>query len=382
VQGSLTIARVLGINVQVHFSWILVAGLVLVTFREEVQPFVLLRSEYRWLAAALMTLFFFGSVLAHELSHAVVARAFRLEVKDITLFVFGGVANLPREPDDPKAEFTMAAVGPLMSLALAGLFWGGGRAAESLLRGSPGLITVYAFDRLALVNALLGVFNLLPGFPLDGGRVLRSIWWAISRNRRAATRAATRGGQILAGVLLVAGLVQLVGDRELFINGMWSILIAIFLYNAATGYQRQESFEEALRGINVGTLMTRDLAYVPADLPLSSLVSTYVLPMRGRAFPVERSGDLVGLVSIGAVRRMPREQWQTRRVAEVMTSLEGRETLAPSDDGARGWTALLRNGTTEIPVLENGRLVGLLERDVVIDYLRMRQTLGLDSRRR
>jgi CBS domain-containing protein len=162
---------------------------------------------------------------------------------------------------------------------------------------------------------------------------------------------------------------------------MWSILIAIFLYNAATASYRQESFEDVLRRINVGSLMTRDLAYVPADLPISALVSTYVLPRRGRAFPVERFGDLVGLVSIQTLRRMPRDEWQRRRVSDVMTSLDGVETIAPSDDGARGWTALLRNGAAEIPVLENGKLVGLLERDVVIDYLRMRETLGLDSRR-
>jgi Zn-dependent protease len=311
-----------------------------------------------------------------------VARAFRLKVQSITLFVFGGVANLPREPDEPKAEFAMAAVGPLMSLALAGLFWGGGRAADVVLRGSPGLITVYALDRLAFVNALLGIFNLLPGFPLDGGRVLRSIWWALRGDRRAATRVATRGGQILAGILLVLGLLQLVDpNRELFVNGMWSILVAIFLYNAATASYRHEAFDDALRRTNVGSLMTRDLAFVPADLPLSSLVSTYVLPMRGRAFPVERLGELVGLVSIADVRRVPREQWQSRRVAEVMSKLEG-DTLAPSDDAAQGWAALLRNGAAEIPVMEDGRLVGLLEREVVINYLRMRETLGLDSRRR
>jgi len=375
--GSLTIARIFGIKVQVHSSWFLIAVLVLVTFQGGLP--ILWTEGQRWLAAGAMTLLFFLSVLAHELSHSLVARAFRLRVQSITLFVFGGVANLPREPESPRAEFLMAAVGPVMSFFLAGLFWVTGEAGDVLLAGRTRQVFVGVFSQIALVNLILGVFNLLPGFPLDGGRVLRSIIWGLGRDRRIATRVATLGGQLLAGALVLYGLLQL-ADESL-IGGMWSILVAIFLYNAAVASYRQETFDDTLRQVDVGSLMTRDLHAVPSDLPIATLVATYVLPLRGRAFPVERAGETVGIVSVEDARRVPREQWPLTPVADVMSPVSSAQAVSPSDSAASGWSILARSGATHLPVIENGRLVGVLERQVLVDYLRMREELGLNSRR-
>ena len=192
---------------------------------------------------------------------------------------------------------------------------------------------------------------------------------------------ATRGGQAVAGLLAVWGVFQLFQTGGQF-GGTWTILIAFFLFNAASASYRQEQYDDSLRRMNVGGLMTRELAPVPPDLPVQGLVNMYVLPMRGRAFPVEANGELVGIVSVADVRRMPRAEWPVHRVAEIMTPLGGTEPLRPEDDAQRALERLLRNDLAQLPVMEDGRVVGLFEREVVFDYLRMRQELGLDERRR
>lgn len=379
--GSLTIARIFGIQVRVHSSWLFVFILVLLTFHTVFAENPFWTEGQRWLAAGITTFLFFLSVLVHELSHSLVARRFSLPVHSITLFVFGGVANLRREPDDARAEFLMAAVGPATSFALGGLAWVLLTASDAFLApGRVRAIAVSIFEQIAAINVILAVFNLLPGFPLDGGRVLRSIIWGLRRDRRLATRVATWGGQLLAGALALWGVFQLI-DRQ-FVGGSWSMLIAFFLYNAATASYQQEVFGESLRRLDVGTLMTRELTSVPPDLPIDALVATYVLPLRGRAFPVVADGRLVGLISVANVRRLPQEEWPRRRVSDVMTPLERLEPLSPSDDARRGLERLLRDDVSHVPVVAGGEIVGLFERDAVFEYLRMREELGLDRQRR
>ncbi len=377
--GSLRVARLFGITIFIHASWVLVAILVYVTF-ENLFADLFLTPAYRWIAAAATTFLFFSSVLVHELSHSLVARGFQLPVHSITLFVFGGVANLRREPDSAKAEFLMAAVGPFTSAVLALLAWGISGLSDAALGGITRQLVSGVFRQIALVNAILAGFNLLPGFPLDGGRVLRSVLWAWRNDRRTATRIATRGGQLVAAILLLYGLVQLVAEQQL-VAGMWSMLIAFFLFNAASASYRQESFDSSLRRVQVGGLMTREPASVPDDLPLASLVSTYILPMRGRAFAVERNGELIGIVSLDHVRQVPQAEWPRRRVGEVMTPLKGLDRLNPEDDARRAFERLMQGETAQLPVFDDGDLVGLFERDVVLGYLRIREELGLERGR-
>lgn len=383
--GSLTIARIFGIEIRVHSSWLFVFFLVLFTFRSIfLAEHPLWTDEQRWIAAGATTLLFFLSVLLHELSHSVVARRFRLPVHSITLFIFGGVANLRREPESARSEFLMAAVGPGMSFLLGGVAWVLWHLAEFALTGRTRQVSAGVFEQIAVINVVLGAFNLLPGFPLDGGRLLRSVLWGWRKDRRIATRIATRGGQVVAAGLAVWGLAQLLeaatGDRDQFISGGWSLLIAFFLFNAASASYRQELFDQSLRDVNVGTLMTRDPTPVPPDLPVAALVATYVLPMRGRAFPVERDGRLLGVVSVGDVRRLPQREWSRRVVSDVMTPVERAAPLSPSDDAQRGLERLMRVDATTLPVVADGQTVGLFERDVIFEYLRMRQELGLQRR--
>ena len=392
--GSLRIARLFGITIFIHASWVLVAILVLFNFLAffseggawQFGDFVLTvqsplpRDELRWLAAGATTVLFFGSVLVHELSHSLVAQRLGLPVHSITLFIFGGVSNLRREPESAKSEFLMAAVGPATSLVLGALFWLLLKlAGDTVLGDPPQQAAASVFRQIAVINVILAIFNLLPGFPLDGGRVLRSAVWAMRRDRRTATRIATRGGQLLAGLLVLWGFYHL--TRQDLISGMWSMLIAFFLYNAASASYQQESFDASLRRLNVASLMTREPTGVPVDLPLAALVSTYILPLRGRAFPVELAGELLGIVSVEHVRRVPQDEWPRRRVGEVMTPVARLEPLKPEDDARRAFERLMRGEAAQLPVFEDGRLVGLFERDVIFGYLRMREELGLDRRR-
>ncbi len=383
LRGSIRIATLFGIDVRVHASWVLVAGLI---FYFSFETFSLdLEVPLRDLitVSAIATLLFFSSVLLHELSHSVVARRLHLPVHSITLFLFGGVSNLRREPESARTEFLMASVGPLTSLVLAGVFYGLHRVSVGQLTTSPRLAVIAAtlFMQLAIVNLLLGLFNLLPGFPLDGGRVLRSALWAIRRDKSWATRVAARGGQVVALALGVWGASQLVQPGAWF-NGTWTMLIAFFLFNAASASYRQEQFDESLRRVDVASLMTRDLIPVPPELPVQGFVNMYVIPMRGRAFPVESMGAVQGIVSARDVRRLPPAEWPLRRVADIMSPLDRARPLRPQDDAQLGLERLLRDDLAHLPVVEDGKLLGLLERDVVYGYLRMREELGLDRRRR
>lgn len=378
ISGSIRVVRIAGIDIRVHISWFLIAALFFYLNFETFSFELPLVPSERIVLAAATTLLFFASVLLHELSHSLVARRFRLPVHSITLFLFGGVSNLRREPDTARAEFLMAAVGPFTSFILSGTFWLLREVARQTLVGIPSEAVPYMLEQLAFINLALGVFNLLPGFPLDGGRVLRSALWALRRDRRWATRVATRGGQAVAGLLALWGIYQFVSDpRGGVLGGTWTILIAFFLFNAASASYRQEQFEDSLRRVNVGTLMTRDLVSVPVEMEIESLIASYVMPMRARSFVVERDGRPVGVVSLAGLRRVPRDQWRNRRVGEVMMPLEKVPALQPNDDARRGMDVLSRTDSGEAPVMDDGRVVGLFERDVVFEYLRMREELGL-----
>jgi Zn-dependent protease/predicted transcriptional regulator len=377
IAGSLRVARIAGIDIRVHFSWFLIAALFFYLNLETFSLELPLIPGERVIFAVLTTLLFFGSVLLHELSHSIVARRFRLPVHSITLFLFGGVSNLRREPDSALAEFLMAAVGPFTSFMLAAAFWALGAVARAILPGIQGEAVPYMLQQLAFINLALGIFNLLPGFPLDGGRVLRSALWAFRGDRRWATRIATRGGQAVAGVLALWGIYQFYVEPRDFLSASWTFLIAFFLFNAATASYRQERIEDSLRRVNVGSLMTRDLVSIPAEMPVESLVTAYVMPMRARSFVVERDGRPIGVVSLADLRRLARDEWRSRRVGDVMTPLDRVPALQPSDDARRGMDVLVRTDSGEAPVMDDGRLVGLFERDVVFEYLRMREELGL-----
>jgi Zn-dependent protease/CBS domain-containing protein len=380
VPGSFRIARILGIDVRVHFSWIVIFLLVTLSLADQVFPF----SYPTWsqqktiIVAAITALLFFVSVVLHEFAHALVARRFKMSVSSITLFLLGGVASLTKEPPSAKAEFLMAIAGPATSLVIGAASLGVSQLVTDSLASAPSLQPVEAVaGYLGFVNIAVAVFNLIPGFPLDGGRVLRSIIWGVRRDRALATRIAARGGQLVAGLFVIwAGYRIFTGDP----GGLWMGLIAYFLYGAATQTLQQERVVLAVGDARVSQLMTTQMVAVPRGTNIGTLVRDYLLPRNLRAVPVMDSGRLAGLVTIGDLRKIDQARWPSTPVDEVMTPASDVPTVAPNDDLA---LALERFGEDMplLPVIDAGALVGLLYRDSVHGYVRMKEMLGVDQRR-
>lgn len=328
--GGIRLGRLFG--VRIGADWSILVAFWLVTVSLAVGTFPAWHPDWseslRWGVALAAALLFFASVLLHELSHALVGRAFGLDVRSITLFIFGGIANVEREPDTPRAELWMAAVGPLTSITLGlvflfcGAWLAGGPPSDPALilqRLGPGATLLLW---LGPVNLLVGLFNLLPGFPLDGGRILRAcLWWATGDLARA-TRWATRAGQALGLALVVIGVMMIFGAYVPFfgtglVSGLWLAFIGWFLAGAAAASYRQLVVSTLLEGIPVYRLMRRDVAVVEPDLSLERLVDDLLMRSEQRFFPVVEGGLLVGLVCLDDVRKVPRVGWDTARVRDV-----------------------------------------------------------------
>lgn len=380
--GSFRVARVLGIDIRIHISWVLIFFLVLLSLADQVFPasYPQWSQQKTFIVSAVAAFLFFTSVLLHELAHAIVALRFKMSVSSITLFLLGGVANLTKEPPSARAEFFMAAAGPLTSLAIGGL----GLLVQQLVTDSidrvPSLQPVEAVaGYLGFINVAVALFNLVPGFPLDGGRVLRSIIWGLRGDRVAATRIAARGGQLVAGLMVVyAGSRVINGEAT---GGLWLGLIAYFLYGAASQALQQERVTAAVGSVRVGQLMTTDFRSAPAGISIGQLIRDVVLPYNLQAIPVVASGRLVGLVTIADLRKVEQDQWAVTAVDAVMTPVSGLATVSPDDELV---TAIERFGGADLPLLtvvDRGSLVGVLYRESVAGYVRMREMLGFDARR-
>ncbi|HAF12068.1 MAG TPA: peptidase [Chloroflexi bacterium] len=368
--GSFRVARLFGIEIRIHISWVVIFGLVFFSLWNDVFPsqYPFWSDQKTLLVSAVTAVLFFCSIIAHELSHSLVARRFNMRVSSITLFLLGGVANLQQEPPSAKAEFFMAAAGPFMSVCIGGL----GLGLQTLIDATDAvqLQTVAAVaGYLGFINLLLAGFNMIPGFPLDGGRVLRSIIWAIRRDRAKATGIAARGGQLVAGLFVLWALAQLTTEGA---GGLWwwPILIAYFLYNAATQSLRQERLGGLVAGTRVAPLMNTTFAVADPRSTVANVVRDLMLPRSLRAVPVVANQDFLGLMTSDDVRKIDHDRWATTPVEEVMTRSADLPKLAPDDDLGQ---ALARFGDgTVLPVVRDGRLVGLLDRDGVLDYIRMR----------
>ncbi len=365
------IGRVFGIDINIDSSWLIIFALVVWTLAGSYFPQEYPRwpSWLHWTVGVATAVLFFGSVLGHELAHSVVAISRGEEVRSITLFIFGGVARITDEPDKPFTELLMAIVGPLFSIAIGagfGILW---FLTRSLIQPLSALARY-----LSIINVSLALFNLIPGFPLDGGRVMRALIWGLSGNLRLATRFASWVGQGIAFLFMLGGSWQIFTGR--WIDGLWIIFIGWFLYNAATSGYRQVVVREMLREIKAGDLMTADFATVSGDLTLQQLVDEYLLRRREHSFPVADGGYLRGIICLQDVKTVPREKWPFIRVSEVMTPLEELETVSPDDDGNIVLARLNSRDVRQLPVVEGERLIGLLRRSDILRYLQLRMALG------
>ena len=354
MSGTVTVFRVQGIPVRVHMSWLVVFGLIAWSLAAGYFPRQLpnLPLVTYWANGLLAAALLFVSVFLHELSHSIVAIRYGIPVSSITLHIFGGVSQLTREPDRPGAEWNMAIVGPLTSLAIAGALALLHRFVD--LPAPAAAVTRY----LMTMNALVGAFNLLPGFPLDGGRLLRAELWKATGDLRRATRAAGQAGAAVALFLMAIGILQIITGN--FVGGLWLLLIGLFLRQAAEGSSRQQQVRQALSALAVRDVMTRSVVHVPADLSVARLVEEMFWAHHVSSFPVTDSGRVVGLVTVDQLKRVPRASWADTRVRELMRPLDETLQAAPADALWDAFEKLVGNGVGRLAILDGGRLVGYL----------------------
>jgi Zn-dependent protease len=303
--------------------------------------------------------------------HSVVAQASGIPVKSIVLFIFGGVSQIAEEPKDPKVELRIALVGPLTSILLGGIFlaiW------FALPDTAEEAAAIAAW--LGLVNLLLGVFNLIPGFPLDGGRVLRSILWWRTKDLRRATKTASNMGRGL-GFLFIFGGIFLAISTGLWLNGLWMAFIGWFLQNAAVGSFRQLTLQQMLQGHAAREVMTRDCLTVSPEVTIEELVNEHVLPSGRLCFAVAVGSRVQGLIILQDIKAVPRELWPTKRVMEVMTPFDKMKRVSPDQDLASVLSILTQEDLAQIPVVENGNIVGMIARDSLLSFINIRDKLGV-----
>lgn len=376
--GSFRLFRVAGIDIEVNISWLII--LALLTSSLALQWFPDAAGGYSpvayWALGLVAALALFASVLVHELAHSLVARARGLPVKSITLFIFGGVSDIEREPQSAGVEFQMALVGPVASAIIGGVALG-----AWALVGHANPLAAAMLLYLGASNLLLAGFNMIPGFPLDGGRVLRSIIWKTTGSLRRATRWATLIGQGVAILLILAGVWIFFAVN--LMDGLWFGFIGWFLLQAAQAENSQVMMESLLKGVTVRQVMSPPPAVAQDDLSLQQLVDAYVLPYGIRAIPIMRGDAFIGLTTLEDIRRVPQERWPTTPAREAMTPVE-KLRLARGDESLNdALPRLVARDVNQLPVVDElGRLIGMLGRDAIIRYLEVRRGLGMEEAQR
>lgn len=373
LQNSVRLFTIRGIEVGVHYSWLIIFGLVTWSLSQFVFPSAtreqLSTVEY-WILGVIAALLLFASVLIHELAHSFVALARGLNARSITLFIFGGVSNLGGEAKEPFTEFLVAIVGPLTSFALAAICF---ILAGAISQPHAELVLSY----LAGINLILGIFNLIPGFPLDGGRVLRAILWSATHNVRRATEWAATVGKLVAYLMFGIAIYLFLGPPGDTFTGLWIGAIAWFLHNAASTSVQQLVFEQRLKRVRAGDIVRPDETTVAPGLSVAELVDHYILPQARRAIPVADNGRLVGIVTISDIANVPPEQRPRVTVAEVMGGQERLHTVRTNGRALDAFELMGEHDLEQIPVMDDGRLVGLLTRADIARQLQLREALDI-----
>jgi Zn-dependent protease/CBS domain-containing protein len=391
MKGSWRVGRIAGIEIGIHYTWLL--ALFIFTWLVG-QGFTTTypgwHSYLYWIAGFLATFTLFISVLIHELAHSLVARARGLAVSSITLFILGGVSNLTEEPEKPGVEFTMAIAGPLASLVLGAVFWILWYAITKTwvlpvssvnVPTNKQTLALAIIGILAYANIALTIFNLLPGFPLDGGRVFRSILWGASGNLNKATNIATIVGRIFGWGFIALGVWIAFFVSGGLVNGIWLIFIGWFLNSAADNSRREVTLKEHLTGVLVEQIMQKDIESVHPNTNVADLVQMIFVQEHKRAIPVTESDNLVGIVTVSDIKNLPQEKWQTTPVEQIMNK-GTLYTVKPGDDLSRVMKLIAEHDLNQIPVMSQVKLVGIITRADVINYLHLSQELNLKGKRK
>lgn len=370
--NSIELFRLFGFSVRIDASWIIIALLVTWTLATGVFPYTYpgFTTGMYWWMGIVGALGLFASIVLHELSHSLVAREYGLEMRGITLFVFGGVAEMAEEPPSPRAEFMMAVAGPLASVAIGVVCYLVAWIFGAALGPAP-LVAVLAY--LGGINLILAVFNLIPAFPLDGGRVLRSILWGARGDLRWATWITSRIGSWFGALLIVAGVVTLIFGQ--FITGLWWFLIGLFLRNAAQTSYQQVLVRRALEGEPVARIMQPHVQTVSPRTTLRQFVEDYIYRYHHKMFPVVEGDHVVGCVTTRELRDVPRDEWELHTVQEVAGPCSEQNTIDPSADAAVALAKMSRTGVSRLMVVENGHLRGIVSLKDMMRLIAMRMEL-------
>ena len=370
MRNSLRIGKIFGIEIGLDYSWFLV--FVLITWSLSAHYFPThyqWRPVTYWLVGMTTSLLFFGSILAHELSHSLVAMNKDVRVQSIKLFIFGGVAQITKEPERPRDEFQIAIAGPLVSGGVGILCFG----IESLTRGLSEPITALA-SWLGTINLTVGIFNLIPGFPLDGGRILRSAVWRLTGSFKKATKAASTSGRVFAYGLMAFGIWLIFNG--LWASGIWLGFIGMFLENAASSYYKQVALEEQLSGVKARDVMVTDCASVPPDLTIQALVQDHIFKSSGRCFPISENGRMLGIVTLHNIKGISRQQWPVTPVSQAMIPFERLKSVSPDRDMFKVMKLMAEENINQVPVIEGGCLIGMISRDRLLEFLATREELA------
>lgn len=367
---NVPLGRILGIPIGLDFSWFVVFALLTWMLATSYYPgeFKDWTPQLYWFMGAVTAIMLFVSVLLHELGHSVVALRYKIPVRSITLFLFGGVAQIGAEPPSAIAEFLIAIAGPLVSLALAMLFY----AVQPLVAGTETLLGLAKY--LAYINLALLLFNLIPGFPLDGGRVFRAAVWKVTGNLRRATLIAANVGRIFALLFIFVGVWQMFSGN--FGGGIWIAFVGWFLDNAASAQVQQVMFKGLLAGHSVAQAMSTRCAAVPADLMLQQLVDDHILAGGQRCFLVNRGDQTLGLMTLHRIKEVPRADWAATTAAQVMLPLEQLQLIDPDTELWAALQKMDRDGVNQLPVTRDHHVIGMLSREDVITFLRTLRELG------
>ena len=371
---SVKLTTIRGIEIGVHYSWFIVFFLItfsLTTRFASEHPHWTTVEHYT--VAIATSLLFFASIFLHELAHSFVALAKGIHVRSITLFAFGGVAQLGREPDRPLTEFQIAVAGPIASAVLAVGFW-----FVSHLAGDQFEHVAALGGWLASINLMLAVFNLVPGFPLDGGRILRAVLWHVTGSFSKATRIAAGSGQIIGYGLIFGGIWMGLVTGNWF-SGLWLAFIGWFLRNAAQESVLQMSVRSALSGLVAEDIMVRDCPTVSGQLSLADLVQEYILRMGRRCFLVSQNGRLEGLITLHQVKAVPQERWDKSVVAQAMTPIDRLHVVAPETPITEVLGVMEQHDVNQVPVTRDGRLLGMITRDHLLRVLYANLELGANK---
>jgi Zn-dependent protease/CBS domain-containing protein len=363
---SIKLFKLFGFEVKIDFSWIIIAVLVAWSLSTGFFPISIkdLSTQAYWMMGIVGALGLFLSIIAHEFTHSLVASAFGMPMKGITLFIFGGVAEMGDEPPRPGAEFAMAIVGPLSSLAIAALFYGLYWAGIGFFPRPVNAVLAY----LSWINAILAIFNLLPAFPLDGGRVLRSILWRIKGNLNWATRISSKIGSGFGIFLIVMGVYNVLKGN--FIGGMWWFVLGLFLQGAAKMSYQKLVVRKALEGEPVRRFMKSNPVTVRRGISLEDLVEDYIYRHHFKMFPVVEDGDrLVGCITTQDVKGVPREEWRQKSVGEIAQKCTPENTIEPDKDATEVLSMMNRNNASRLMVVEGGHLKGIITLKDMLRFL-------------